>query len=436
MEKTRGPKLEDLTGLRFGRLEVLSYERPKWRCKCDCGEEPLADKYSLKTGKTKSCGCVRGNGDKTNHLPFSRERRSYTSMKNRCYSQKDKYFYAYGGRGIKVCERWKNSFDNFYSDMGPRPDETSLDRIDNDGDYCPENCRWATPVEQANNRRSNRYVIFQGKTQTISQWSRELGIGKSVIKDRLNKGMSDEEALTFPLQGNCIESLTKLWTFEDESKTIKQWSQELQTSSSRLRDGLNLGKSFNEIIKFFKGADQSFLHRCERCSKIIPNEEIKNKLAFRRISEDVSEYSILCAKHNPFDKNGNKKENFIMPACSKPVNQLDKDSLEVINTFPSIKEAAKILFPTYKQAHTDISKAISYKRICKGFMWEFAKIEEKPLLPKVFPETISFDKSVLDQIWRTLLSYSTLLEKNGKDNEPVFGLMAKLQAKYSVRNGE
>lgn len=428
----KGPKLTDLTGKKFHKLLVLHYDKPKWRCLCDCGQEKSIWPDLLKKGKAKSCGCIRSNGGWT----VSPERSSYNSMINRCCNEKDNYYKNYGGRGIKVCDRWQKSFEDFLSDMGKRPEGFSLDRIINDGNYEPNNCRWASAIEQANNRKTNRFVNFNGKTQTISQWSRELGISKSVIKDRLNRGLSNEEALTPPSGGNCTESLSKMWEFDGESKTIKQWSEEMQTSTTKLRQRMNLGKDFGEVIGFLRGADQKFLHRCEQCGKAISKEEIKNKLALRRISEEISEYAILCPKHNPFDKNGNKKENFNMATSSKPINQLDKTSLEIIKTFSSIAEAARILFPTHKQACGDISKALTYKRICKGFMWEFAKVEEKSPEPKTFPETIAFDKAVLDQIWRTLLSHSNLLDKNGKDNESVLGLMAKLQAKYSVRNGE
>jgi hypothetical protein len=171
-------------------------------------------KTALRCGNTASCGCLNSqNTIRRNKLTathgeysdggYSPEIKIYASMQQRCCNPSNKAFHNYGGRGIKVCDRWSgpSGFQNFLEDMGRRPSsDHSLDRIDVNGDYCPENCRWATRMEQANNRRTCKYLEHQGKTQTISQWCRELDLCKSLTRHRLQAGWSVEEALTTPVE--------------------------------------------------------------------------------------------------------------------------------------------------------------------------------------------------------------------------------------------
>lgn len=155
----------DLVGQTFGRLTAIGragvdkYRNSLWRCVCQCGAVVTIKVYSLRSGATRSCGCLQresvARASTTHGMTDSPEWRSWKAMKGRCENQKRDDYERYGGRGIRVCDRWL-SFDNFYADMGPRPDGCSVDRVENDGNYEPSNCRWATPKQQSDNRRAPR----------------------------------------------------------------------------------------------------------------------------------------------------------------------------------------------------------------------------------------------------------------------------------------
>lgn len=195
---------KDMTGQRFGLLVAIEFVRrldhdTVWLCKCDCGDVVEKRGQLLRKGLTTRCCFSRHYQKKPKPGPASPERISWQTMRQRCHNPNDPYYFRYGGRGIQVCERWRHSFAAFLADMGPRPVGTSIERENNDGNYEPGNCRWATAIEQGNNKRSNRRIEFNGRTQTLTQWSREIGIKKGCLAARLNSGMSVEEAFTKPL---------------------------------------------------------------------------------------------------------------------------------------------------------------------------------------------------------------------------------------------
>jgi len=200
-------RLIDLSGLRFGRLLVLeraginSHNHPLWLSLCDCGNTKKAQGENLRDGVTKSCGCLSAELSKrrmTKHgLAKSPVFRAWIMMRQRCTNKSNKSYHNYGGRGIKVCKRWLNSFENFYKDVGSPPSPNhQIDRIDNDGDYTPKNCKWSTQVEQNNNRRSNHFIFACGKRGTIAQFSRLFGIKPATIRRRLSVGWDADIAVT------------------------------------------------------------------------------------------------------------------------------------------------------------------------------------------------------------------------------------------------
>lgn len=202
----------DKTGMRFGRLLVLGtrepYEKPyHWRCICDCGVH--LDVSAANLGhSTNSCGCMAGEAQATHNMSRTKTYTSWQSMLRRCNNTKDDHFPDYGGRGISVCARWSASFEAFLSDMGVRPDKCTLDRKDVNGNYEPENCRWATSQQQSRNRRSNVMLTAFGKTQCINDWRKVTGLSFTSMIDRIEKGWSAEDVIATPKRKGRISLST------------------------------------------------------------------------------------------------------------------------------------------------------------------------------------------------------------------------------------
>lgn len=210
-----GSILIDLTGKRFGRLLVVARaenvlpneKRPvivQWVAKCDCGKTSVVRGNSLKIGRTKSCGCLLLETSKmkaTKHgLRSSAEYSAYQGMFQRCYGKRD--FEKYGSRGIVVCQSWhrdnENGFMNFISDMGMRPTKNhSIDRIDNNGNYEPSNCRWALPIVQNTNQRSNIWVEYNGQRMVRKHFAAMLGVDQTTIRHHLKSGKTPNDIVAF-----------------------------------------------------------------------------------------------------------------------------------------------------------------------------------------------------------------------------------------------
>lgn len=206
--RQRNRPLKDYTGQRFGRLVgVALVEREAvqnnhlWRFLCDCGNEKDVRIKSARSGHTSSCGCIhreilRGRNE-THGLSRAQpsEYRSWKDMRARCSNPNDSDYANYGGRGIKVCERW-GDFAAFYADMGNRPAGHTIDRIDNSGNYEPGNCRWAEAKTQANNKRSNKVITIGGVAKTLQAWCDQFGIEHSKVRYRLSRGWPLEAAFS------------------------------------------------------------------------------------------------------------------------------------------------------------------------------------------------------------------------------------------------
>lgn len=198
----------DITGQKFNHLLVVERMEnapsgiPVWKCVCDCGNFTVVRGKNLKSGAVKSCGCAKKIPPNVSHrMTHTRLYETWSNMRRRCNSKSSKSYKDYGGRGIKVCDSWNRSFIDFYNwaiESG-YSDNLTIDRIDVNGDYCPENCRWVPKGDQPSNRRNNWRITHRGKTQNLKQWCDELGLDYKLINNRLNRsGLSFEEAIALP----------------------------------------------------------------------------------------------------------------------------------------------------------------------------------------------------------------------------------------------
>lgn len=211
------PRAAVAAGDRYGRMVVLSEAEKisgqrRVLCRCDCGSQKVVFLGHLRRGRTRSCGCLHNeqlsaSRRKPGRRPHGRmgetqrtpEYLAWCNIIQRCTPGRSRSK-NYGDRGIRICARWRQSFDAFLADMGSRPAGTSIDRIDNDGDYEPSNCRWATRAEQNRNRRTTRKLHFNGSEKPIGEWAADFNLPHHVLRDRLNSGWPPEKALTEPVR--------------------------------------------------------------------------------------------------------------------------------------------------------------------------------------------------------------------------------------------
>lgn len=253
-------KYEDLTGKRFGRLVVLErkgtnkHGNSMWLCKCDCGNKKIITAGYLKKGSTQSCGCyqkeINKTINKTHGMSNTRIYRIYTSMKNRCYNEKDKkHFEHYGKRGIKMCDEWlgENGFINFmeWSLSHGYTNELTIDRIDVDGNYEPSNCRWADNKTQQNNTTNNHYLTINGVKKTITEWAEENGVNPFTAVSRINKWNWN------PIKAVTTKALFngKLIEYNGEKHSIAEWGRILKIDRKVLEYRL---RTWNDIKKAFE----------------------------------------------------------------------------------------------------------------------------------------------------------------------------------------
>jgi len=197
----------NITNLKFGRLTALEefgfHQSPSrkqilWKCICDCGQFKIVRLNSLTSGLTNSCGCLRKEGNNKKHgMASTIEYNTWLNIKNRCLNKNNPNYYLYGGRGITISKEWKNSFEVFFKDMGKRPKNTSIDRIDNSKGYSKDNCRWATNFIQSRNKRSNSFYKFNGLEMCLTDWANHLNIHVSSLHERLQKWPFEKALTTF-----------------------------------------------------------------------------------------------------------------------------------------------------------------------------------------------------------------------------------------------
>ena len=217
-------KFIDRTGIKYGRLtaiKIIGGRKPiYWLCKCDCGNYDEVSASNLQSGVVKSCGCLNDEVITKHNQSHSRLYKVFNSLKQRCINPNDKGYKNYGGRGITVCDEWldkENGFINFYNwamangyDENAKFQECTIDRIDVNGNYCPENCRWVSNKEQALNRTNSRIFEYKGKKQTLKEWSKELNVSYKIFQTYTHKGQSIEEILNEIKQRECYKDTRKV----------------------------------------------------------------------------------------------------------------------------------------------------------------------------------------------------------------------------------
>lgn len=256
------PQYIDLVGQEFGRLRVLKraendkHNKSRWMCSCVCGREVVVNASSLRRGLTKSCGClwleVMSETRSTHGMSKERIYSEYIGIKKRCLNKNSSGYKKYGNRGITICEEWlgENGFINFYEwamSHGYR-DDLTIERIDVNGNYCPENCKWITAKEQANNKRNTLRLEYNGETHTTLEWEEITGITSGTIRQRLWNGWSVERALTVPMKKFGKRSAKLVLEHNGQRHTVVEWSNITGISSATIRKRLNAGWSESESV--------------------------------------------------------------------------------------------------------------------------------------------------------------------------------------------
>lgn len=178
-------QLINIIGNTYNKLTVIEYiGQSKWKCLCNCGNYTEVRGFDLKRNHTKSCGCLAEKNALKHGKRNSKEYNSWRAMKDRCYNTSNLKYKDYGGRGIEICNRWLESFENFLEDMGEKPKGYSIDRIDNNGNYTPENCRWRSSKEQSYNKRNTLIIEHNNELRNLSEWSQILNIPYNTLKSR------------------------------------------------------------------------------------------------------------------------------------------------------------------------------------------------------------------------------------------------------------
>lgn len=202
-----------MIGEKFNRLTVIRRDtghrdktRIHWMCKCECGKWVSVATHDLRSGNTKSCGCLRDEKARANMTTHGESKTKlyavWNTMMSRCYNPKTERYNRYGGRGITVCDEWLHNYQAFrdWANSNGYKEGLTIDRIDVDGNYCPDNCRWVSSLEQQNNTSRNRYITLDGETHTMAEWARKTGISVAAINSRLKSGWGVKETLTTPVR--------------------------------------------------------------------------------------------------------------------------------------------------------------------------------------------------------------------------------------------
>lgn len=248
-------KKQDLTGKRFGRWTVLGEAGRAcggilWKCRCDCGTVRDVMAQSLTKGTSTSCGCYNKEVITTHGKTKDDLHHVWENLKDRCLNPNSSVWSLYGGRGITVCDEWKDNYEAFdeWARANGYEKGLSLDRIDNDGNYEPTNCRWATAKEQCRNRSNNRILTIDGKSHCVSEWAEIVGMNPSTIVTRLRRGWTDKEAVygrekVINRESYRNRATNRLLTYKGETHCVIEWAELLGINANTIRGRLCRGWS-------------------------------------------------------------------------------------------------------------------------------------------------------------------------------------------------
>lgn len=256
---------DEIPKMKFGRLKPIKRiegsGRAKWLCKCDCGNETVVIQKNLCNGNTKSCGCLARemSPNKTHGMSKTRLYTLWIEIKKRCYNQNDTSYEWYGGKGITVCKEWLDDFMNFYNwaikngydETLPRGVQT-IDRIDYNGNYCPENCRWITIQEQQRNKVSNTPYELNGESHLLCEWAEILGFDYNLLRSRVvSYGWTLEQALKEPLNSKPNNKVIRI-EYSGEKLSVKEWSEKLGIPENTIRGRMIYYDEPEKILKVGK----------------------------------------------------------------------------------------------------------------------------------------------------------------------------------------
>jgi hypothetical protein len=236
------------------RAENTAQGQTRWLCRCECGNQKVVTRTVLTSGKSSSCGCLKrettiARNTKHGHATegISPTYHTWSGMTNRCNNPSHRSYKDYGGKGIRVCENWA-TFEGFLADMGEKPEGMSLEREKNEKSYCKENCVWANAKTQARNKTTTKLLSYQGQTKSVAEWAQLLQVPYSTISYRVQQGWSDEDALGTPFGTKFVNARSRMLTYNGKTQTIPQWARELRIPAARIHKRIQRGTSAEDAL--------------------------------------------------------------------------------------------------------------------------------------------------------------------------------------------